>query len=424
MQPEHEEWWGITPLQPATAFYPRTSKCKKCYIRLRQTNDSKRPGPAVETGQMELLDSDLRRYNIRTTPSPISPAGDTGYPVTVADSKPTSTSSPLLSSLSVGEFESLYGVSRTHHFPVQVLTNARFFRGRRLSPAYARRFLAARAANERAEAILHHSNAYLSPEAVALLFAQCREVITQMSTGLSKELLHAVITPLDNPVHSRHALLAKTLSLQQQRMDLRSLEQRVHCKRYRTFTDFSKDALLVWTTAAEIFSGSPKALAEIRSARQRTSERIDMSLQTLALQYIASVASLCAVCRESPRVGGRALLPCDGGCFRSFHLSCAFPELLVAPLQSEYWLCHDCKNDRLVYHWDPEQRHYFCLDFSDALQRFEAKDQLAAASSDDEAAEHEELILTFDPSSQQTESGTTDTQEELKARRTKMARLR
>eukprot|EP00937_MAST-01D_sp_MAST-1D-sp2_P001525 g1525.t1 len=50
---------------------------------------------------------------------------------------------------------------------------------------------------------------------------------------------------------------------------------------------------------------------------------------------------LCALCNavESPQGADDALLCCDGGCLRTFHLSCLF--LDAAPAQ-ERWLCPDC----------------------------------------------------------------------------------
>ncbi|KAF2075891.1 hypothetical protein CYY_002827 [Polysphondylium violaceum] len=52
--PNHQKWWGISSVLPASEFYPRASKCKKCYIKQQQ--DAKR-SKQTPNSMMSIMNS-------------------------------------------------------------------------------------------------------------------------------------------------------------------------------------------------------------------------------------------------------------------------------------------------------------------------------------------------------------------------------
>ena len=411
LQQEHQEWWGTNPIQPSNMFYPRFSRCKKCLSRVRVSivagHDAlKSKNNAVETvPPLELDHRDLKRHDRRKY-LPVPPPSEEGTVVSVGVVPPAVTTSHLLLKATPGELQAKYGLHYTPA-PAVLQSSPRFFKQRTLSPAFARRHLDAIERHE-VRVVFNNAGAAITPEIVFFRFTVCSDLLAQATANLSPELSRLAATPIDHPSHPSYAqwqpyfqaaenskpaekepeqqqgsvLDPNKIAAVRTRMDLTSLEQRMMCRRYTQVTKFVEDLQRVWSTAL-LGTQDPQMLAEIRRRIALTSKEGAHALELIDQFYLVAQTHVCAVCRVADV---HQLLPCDGGCYRSFHLSCTYPQITSRPAASDYWVCNECNEGRVFYHWDNEKQHYFCFDITDSIARMHAKEQSTTwVSSDDDS---------------------------------------
>jgi len=91
-------------------------------------------------------------------------------------------------------------------------------------------------------------------------------------------------------------------------------------------------------------------------------------LSKLVLQRQQRYRASCSICLEGPSAT-IPLVPCNGDCVRTFHLSCAItsPNIHVFQIspKSAGWiaLCSDCNQGRKVLRWDPFRKQHFFIEF-------------------------------------------------------------
>jgi Bromodomain len=256
----------------------------------------------------------------------------------------------------MGVIEQRYSVGTPPMPPVAPL-----LRPRRLAPAYARRWLES---PELMTPQIDNGALVATPHALVRVRLLCLGVLNQLADGpVPQHTIRSLFgAPIDSPTHPFHHRLDAVEAQCRERLDLATIERRLHCKRYATLAAFHRDLQRVWDSARVWISGAESARAVDRLQRHADS-LVAAAKQTRRDEWLHTYMRTCGACRQ---IG--VLLPCDGGCLRCFHAHCA--GVGASQLGSRYFVCNDCASGRLLYHWDAEAQRYFALSLRSERQLF------------------------------------------------------